>query len=66
MRELRKAHGWSQEGLAQRSGLDRTYIGRCEAGKQNATLKTIYALARALEVEPAALVADWPNGGAHT
>ena len=27
------------------------YIGRCEAGKQNATLKTIYSLAAVLEVE---------------
>ena len=56
VRELRKAQGWTQEELANRAGLDRTYIGRCETGRQNATLKTIYALAAALGVEPATLV----------
>lgn len=51
VRERRKALGWSQETLAEKAGLDRTYIGRCEAGKQNATLKTIYSLAEVLGVE---------------
>ncbi len=51
VRELRKAKGWSQEQLAEAAGLDRTYIGRCEAGRQNATLKTVYALATALGVD---------------
>jgi transcriptional regulator with XRE-family HTH domain len=51
VRERRKALGWSQEMLAEEAGLDRTYIGRCEAGKQNATLKTIYSLAEALGIE---------------
>jgi transcriptional regulator with XRE-family HTH domain len=52
VRERRKALGWSQETLAEKAGLDRTYIGRCEAGKQNATLKSIFSLAAALGVEP--------------
>lgn len=51
VRARRKALGWSQETLAESAGLDRTYIGRCEAGKQNATLKTIYSLAEALGIE---------------
>ncbi|MRR35252.1 XRE family transcriptional regulator [bacterium] len=51
VRERRKELGWSQETLAEKAGLDRTHIGRCELGKQNATLKTIYALAAALGVE---------------
>lgn len=51
VRERRKALGWSQEMLAEKAELDRTYIGRCEAGKQNATLKTVYLLADALGVE---------------
>lgn len=51
VRERRKAMGWSQELLAEKAGLDRTYIGRCEAGKQNATLRTIYSLAEVLGVE---------------
>lgn len=57
VRELRKAKGWSQEELAESAGLDRTYIGRCEAGRQNATLKTVYALANALGVKATDLLA---------
>lgn len=56
VRERRKALGWSQETLAEKAGLDRTYIGRCEAGKQNATLKTIYSLAEVLGVEATELL----------
>jgi len=51
VRARRKALGWSQELLAEKAGLDRTYIGRCENGKQNATLKTIYSLAEVLGIE---------------
>lgn len=51
VRARRKELGWSQETLAEKAGLDRTYIGRCESGKQNATLKTIYSLAEVLGVE---------------
>lgn len=56
VRARRKALGWSQETLAEKAGLDRTYIGRCEAGKQNATLKTIYSLAEVLGVEATELL----------
>lgn len=56
MREHRKALGWSQELLAEKAGLDRTYIGRCENGRQNATLKTIYSLAEVLGVEATELL----------
>ncbi len=56
VRARRKALGWSQELLAEKAGLDRTYIGRCENGKQNATLKTIYSLAEVLGVEATELL----------
>lgn len=56
VREHRKALGWSQETLADKAGLDRTYIGRCENGRQNATLKTIYSLAEVLGVEATELL----------
>lgn len=56
VRAHRKALGWSQEMLAEKAGLDRTYIGRCENGKQNATLKTIYSLAEVFGVEAAELL----------
>lgn len=56
VRDKRKALGMSQELLAEKSGLGRVYIGRCENGKQNATLKTIYSLADALGVEATELL----------
>lgn len=56
VRARRKELGWSQETLAEKAGLDRTYIGRCENGKQNATLKTIYSLAEVLGVEATELL----------
>lgn len=55
---LRKARGLSQEQLGHAAGLDRTYISQAEAGRRNVTLQTITKLARALNVDPAALVSD--------
>lgn len=40
------------------AGLDRTYVSSCEAGRRNATLKTVERLAVALGVDPALLVSD--------
>jgi len=53
---LRKANGWSQQALARRSGLDRTYISAVEHGKQNITLGAVMKLADALEVTPSQLL----------
>ena len=49
IRALRLAKGWSQEDLAERAGMDRTYVGGIERGRRNPTLKNVAALARALE-----------------
>ncbi len=49
VRELRKAKGYSQEGFAAVSGLDRSYYGRVERGEQNVSLENIAAIARALD-----------------
>ena len=43
--------GISQEELAHRSSLDRTYISGIERGVRNPSLKSIARLADALEVE---------------
>lgn len=75
VRDLRLALGWSQERLAEASGLHRNYIGGIERGERNCALRTIHALAGALGVHPADLLTDpwrgvrpgvlspaWPDG----
>lgn len=52
VRELRIKKGLSQEGLAEISGLHRTYISSLELGKRNVSLINICALAKALGVTP--------------
>ncbi|NZA26838.1 helix-turn-helix transcriptional regulator [Luteimonas sp. SJ-92] len=53
--EVRKAKGFSQEGLALESGLARSYLGGVERGQRNIALLNIYRLAKALKVSPAYL-----------
>lgn len=55
IRDLRQAAGLTQEDLAARCGLFRTYMSRIETGKANPTLTMIHALATSLEVSVAAL-----------
>ena len=45
---LRKLKGMTQEQLADRAGLQRTHVGRIEAGKYAVTLETVQAIAEAL------------------
>lgn len=48
---LRRMQGWSQESLAARCGLDRTYISGIERGIRNPTLEIISILATGFEME---------------
>lgn len=50
IREFRKERGYSQEELADRAELHRTYIGMIERGEKNVTLESISKLAKALNV----------------
>ena len=56
IKQLREAKGLSQEGLADISGLHRTYIGGIERGERNVSIINIARLAQALEVDASRLV----------
>lgn len=56
LRALRKHKGWSQEELAHRAGVDRTYISALERGIYSATIVMVEKLAAVLDVEPPALI----------
>jgi transcriptional regulator with XRE-family HTH domain len=49
VRELRKQKGYSQEELADKAGLHRTYIGSIERGEQNVSIDNIDKIAKALK-----------------
>jgi transcriptional regulator with XRE-family HTH domain len=50
VRVLRQEQGLSQEELAYRAGVHRTYLGGIERGERNPALKNIAAMAEALGV----------------
>lgn len=56
LREVRKKKGFSQEGLALASGLDRTYIGGVERGERNISLVNIQKIAAALGISAKEIV----------
>jgi len=60
VRILRVAHGWSQEVLAELSGLHRNYIGYIERAERNITLDNIEKVARAFGI-PVRDLLDLPD-----
>ena len=56
VRRRRLELGFSQEELAERAGVHRTYVGMLERREKNATLYSIERLAGALGVEPYVLL----------
>lgn len=50
LRELRVSKGFSQETLGQEVGIHRTYVSQLERGLKSPSLKTLYKIARVLEV----------------
>lgn len=56
LRSHREAKGFSQEVLAEKAELDRTYISDIERGTRNPGIKNVVRLARALGIPTAKLV----------
>lgn len=58
VRQLRTAMGISQEDLADRCDLHRTYIGSVERGERNVSLRNIVRIARALNTSARELLKE--------
>ncbi len=58
LRVLRAARGLSQEKLAERASLHRTYVGSVERGERNVSLDNIDRLAKALNVQAVDLLTE--------
>lgn len=58
VRAHRQRLGWSQEELAERAGVHRTYVGMLERREKNVTLYNIERIAIALRVKAATLLSE--------
>ena len=56
VRQLRRAEGWSQEQLAEKSGLHTNYVGGIERGERNLSLLNIGRLAKAFRISASELL----------
>ena len=61
LRRLRTSVGISQEELAERAGLHRTYVSSIERGQRNVSLENIFRIADALDTTPAELLKPIPT-----
>ena len=62
LKRLRTSAGISQEELAERAGLHRTYVSSIERAQRNVSLENIFQVAEALGTTPAELLKPIPNG----
>ena len=63
VRDLRKQKDISQEDLAHKADLHRTYIGMIERAEKNLTLLNIERIAKALEISISELFKDLEDNG---
>lgn len=56
LREARQRAGLSQEALALKADVDRTFVSRAERGERQPALTTVFLLAKAMGIEPFELV----------
>ena len=61
VRSIRQSQGLSQEDLADKAQLHRTYISSVERGQRNVGLDNIHAIARALGVTASDLFGEDPR-----
>jgi transcriptional regulator with XRE-family HTH domain len=56
VKRSRKTKGWTQEELAKKAGLHRTYIGSIERSERNVSLLNIERIAKALNIKTENLI----------
>lgn len=61
LRRLRAERGLSQEELAHRTGIDRTYVSHLERLRYSPTLDMVERLAKSLDAEPWDLLGPGPT-----
>ena len=60
LKELRTARGLSQEALADKAGIDRTYVSALERRKYSLSIDRLDRIASSLGVEPYVLLMPTP------
>lgn len=58
LRRYRENAELSQEALALGSGLDRTFVSALERGIRQPSLKSLFKIAKTLQISPAKIVSD--------
>ena len=58
VRVLRKSKDWSQEELADRAGIHRTFVSQIERATKRSTIDTVEKIAKALGVKCGELLDD--------
>jgi transcriptional regulator with XRE-family HTH domain len=61
IKERRKVLGLTQEGLAAKAEIDRSYIGGVERGERNVTFTMLCSICVALDCDIAALTSSLPK-----
>ena len=64
VRRLRERRGWTQDQLAEVSGLHYTYVSGIERGRRNVTIDVLARMADALRVRPTELLRELPQSPA--
>jgi len=61
IREIRKAQNISQEELAARAEIDRSYVGGIERGERNVSFLTLIKIAKCLNCQIKDIAKEIPN-----
>ena len=58
VRQQRLLNGWTQDQLAERTGVSCSFIGHIERGEKKASVETVVALCNAMDISPSVLLQD--------